>query len=185
MDRVAGFHRLEDFASWLVTTHGQELGSADVVVGHSMGGLLGLMLCAQGAIPKAKIVLVDAHLAPIAPFFRTTFAPTTDEAIRSRATMMLHEEIPHYNMALREQLKAGDFLELAGKAAAGFGAIYGLPDSQDTEGAAEKMNWPDWLKSKVILRFVPGCAHFPMLEDPKGFLAILEEILFSLEKSRF
>jgi pimeloyl-ACP methyl ester carboxylesterase len=174
LELTPGFADLEDFAAWLRTERGPTLVSTDAVVGHSMGGLLALMLLGRGL--AAQAVLVDTQLAPPAPFFRNLLASGTDDVTRRMVGETARELSPYFAAGLRDRLKAGDFLGLAEKSAP-TGAIYGMRESRDQEEVSRQLGWPDWLRAKVLVRFVPASAHFPMLENPAAFVSVLEEVL--------
>ncbi len=178
-DQTPGWRTLQDYADWLASARGPALARASAVVGHSMGGLLALMLSGRGAAPRARAVLVDAHLSPAAPFYRTTFAPSTDEAVRRRGIEMVRQALPRYDPLLGQRLKTESFLNLAEDAVGAFGAIYGGRGSGEEEASAN-LRWPERLRKKAILRIVPNSAHFPMLETPESFVAALEGILSAL-----
>jgi len=174
LDETKGFADLEGFADWIIRSHGPALASADAVVGHSMGGLLALMLCAGGR--AARAVLVDTQLTPPDPFFRSLLAPGTDEPTRRAVGRMARECSPHFHPSLRGRLKAGDFAGLA-KAGPAASAVYGMRGCAEPRLVREHLGWPGWLERRVACRFVPASAHFPMLENPPGFLAALTALL--------
>jgi pimeloyl-ACP methyl ester carboxylesterase len=103
-------------------------------------------------------------------------APGTDEVTRRKVGETARELSPYFSAGLRDRLKAGDFLGLAEKSAPA-GAIYGMRESRDREAVSRQLGWPDWLRARVPVRFVPASAHFPMLENPMAFVPIMEELL--------
>jgi len=158
--QAESFDSLDLYADWLSRP------GADAVVGHSMGGLLALML-------ESPAVLVDTFLTPPEPFFRNAFAAGTDEKLKRDAAERLRVCIPRFSLSLRERLRSSDFSNLALSHPAPIAAVYGMRENQDESEVLGKLGWPDRLKAKIPVRLVPEAAHFLMLEQPQAFVEAL------------
>ena len=176
-EQAGGFHKVEDFAAWLSASRGELLEEAAGIVGHSMGGLVALKL-GQSKLPGLRyVVLLESFLRPPEPFFQSILSEHASESVRRRIGEMMRRNLPRFSVSLREELKAGDYANLAEGPRKNFFAVYGTRTASNPAEVAQRLGWPDRLYHKAALRFIHGCAHFPMLEDPDATAAALDRIL--------
>lgn len=166
----------DDAAGWLAD--GIRAHRPQFVVGHSFGGIIALHL--RGMLrdgPDWDLIVVEAFLTDPHPFFRNhVWQPKP--ALRERIASMLAEEKPRFprlrEIASREEPPGWRDRVLAEPAT----FIYG---GRSGEHAAETLGEMAGLprRSGHHIRIVPETSHFPMLEEPARFYAVLGEALRS------
>lgn len=142
-----------------------------IVIGHSMGGLVGLELLNRHLIQR--LVLVESFITPPPPFFQNLMLP--DHPLLPRVQEMLKEEKSQYPASLSESLKNTDSLGLAMPHTSRLIALYGDRGTGDPQNVCVQLGWPDSLS--IPVRVIPQACHFPMLENPQAVTSVLEAIL--------
>ncbi|MDD4050671.1 MAG: alpha/beta hydrolase [candidate division Zixibacteria bacterium] len=177
-DRMtAGFAILNDFAGWLAAEYPYELSSCRAMIGHSMGGLISLLMASSGRTAAQKVILVESYLAAPSPFFRNIVAPSCPEEIRLRLQRMLNEELPHFSEALRAELRTANHEALLRKVVIPVAAVYGDRGPADRDAVIENLDWPDWIRAMVQVEMVRNAGHFPMVENSDETASILRRLL--------
>ena len=165
-DRLtAGFAILNDFADWLAAEYPHELSSCRAMIGHSMGGLISLLMASSGRAAAEKVILVESYLAAPPPFFRNIVAPSCPEEIWLRLQCMLNEELPHFSEALRAELKTANHEALLRDVGIPVSAVYADRGMADRDRVMENLGWPDWIRTRVPVEVVRNAGHFPMVEN--------------------
>jgi pimeloyl-ACP methyl ester carboxylesterase len=177
-DRLtADFVTLGDFGDWLAAEYGRELSSCRTMVGHSMGGLIALLMASSGRTAAQKVILVESFLTAPSSFFRNIVAPGCPAEIRLRLQRMLDERWPHFSERLQTELKTADHQALLRNVNIPVSAIYADRGSADRNTVMENLGWPDWIRARVQVEVVRNAGHFPMVENPDETAAILRRLL--------
>lgn len=147
------------------------------VIGHSLGGILALLLAHDG-MNLDRIVLLDTNLKPAGPFYRNLMTPAHMETLGDLVLPMLREEGAFYNPALRSALQESfDYTGLLRGISQPVWAIYGDRGVPDYADRMQDLLLPEEALQRMILRFVPDACHMMMLENPEGLHRILREVL--------
>jgi pimeloyl-ACP methyl ester carboxylesterase len=164
----------DEGAAWLDEAIGAH--RPDFVVGHSFGGVLLLHLCSQmQRRPDWHLVIVDTFLVTPHPFFRNHVWQAAP-ALRERVATMLSEERTRFPI-LREIASSDEPPEwrdrvLATRATYIYG---GRSGEHSSTSLGELAGVPPCAGHEV--RAVPRTSHFPMLERPEEFYALLRDVL--------
>lgn len=159
---LPGLPDIESLARWLSANY--TLAEFDLVCGHSMGGMVALILAAQGLI-STRIVLVESFITPPGPFFQNLLMPDCEPELKTRVTAMLNAEAKFHNPSLRAQLRGTDLTPLLTRIKTPVAALYG--DRGATPAAVTKnLGWPDPVKARVPVTVISSSCHFPLLENP-------------------
>jgi len=177
-ERTPGFHRVSDFAGWLVERYFPA--RIDFLIGHSMGGLVAIEYLAETAYSGIRLILVESFLTPPGPFFQNLvmaeFYPERQRSLKE----MLQRERGYYSAGLQNWLKTCDDCEDISRLlrlGIRIRCIYGDRGCRDRQQTARELAWPQPLNEQVPVDWVRDACHFPMLENPVEMAAILRQIL--------
>lgn len=189
-----------DLAGWLAANHVER----PAVIGHSMGGLMGMMLARDHPDAVGKLLIVDAL-----PFFGVVMGPdATVESVRGAAAS-LRDTIRNGppaasappgmsvseagNRQIAEWLRASDrnvvaeaiYEDLSSDLRSDIAAIgarpltiaYAVPSAANAEmiGTLYRQAYAPDPDARLVP--VEGSAHFIMLDQPARFAAIMSEFL--------
>lgn len=149
-----------------------------LLAGHSMGGLVALK--AAGLSKVRGVVLVESFITDPPPFFRNLLYQP-EPALESEVMSMLRTDGPRYPQHLRDQISQVDALNCLPAADCRVAAIYGNRGAREAE-AREALGWTEDIARHIPVSIVDSAAHFPMLENPEGFMTALRETLASLPR---
>ncbi|MGE5674917.1 MAG: alpha/beta fold hydrolase [Mycobacterium leprae] len=161
-------------ADWAIQEH-LPCGTEMFLVGHSMGGLVALEVATQLGARVKGVALLESFLTPPSEFFRNLLMDSAPDDLRSRVTAMLACGKQESSAALRASLGRVDYLDTAYRLAGKITALYGDRGCGDMARVRSALAWPAPLMNQVSLRLVSSACHFPMLENPKAVLGILNE----------
>lgn len=171
----------DDGAAWLayeIRTHRPRF-----VVGHSIGGIIALHL--RGVLREQRdwdLVVVESFLIEPHEFFRNHVWQTMP-ALREWIAAMLAEERPRFpvlrEVAVRDEPPGWRERVLAEPAAFIYGARSG---EHAVEALGEMAGIPRGGGHDI--RLVAETSHFPMLEEPARFYAVLGEVMAWYRQAR-
>ena len=164
----------DDGAAWLaeeIRARGPRF-----VVGHSLGGLLALHLRSRlRERPEWDLVIVETFLTGPHEFFRNHLWQPVP-ALRERIAAMLAEERTRFPI-LRKVASEDEPDEWRARVNA-TPAIFIFGGRSGEHAAATVANMAGVSPSAAHdIRVVQGASHFPMLERPEEFYAILRDVL--------
>ncbi|MBN6187348.1 alpha/beta hydrolase [Aneurinibacillus sp. BA2021] len=183
-----GYNSIAAYADWV----NEQLGEEEVIiVGHSMGGMIGIEAAASN--PNIKGLVLDAshYEMPVHPkILEDLLAGTFPEFLfkasygREAKEELLAEEreqlawvktaVVHDDFFACNQYKGADtFAKLAIPVL----ALYGAEDKLLPKGASEKVAE---LNGNVQTKTIPGAGHYIMLEQPDAFAEALDAFRQSL-----
>jgi pimeloyl-ACP methyl ester carboxylesterase len=152
------------------------------LVGHSLGGMIGLACARRRPALLAALVLVDAFpkLGPPHPFDKS-FWPGSPAALKSGIVKEMMETRRKLPSSLWESVVAFDARGCLHELSLPVRGVYGDRGEGDREvlhGALRQAGLgrlPD-----ARFHFVPGAGHFVMLEQPDAFYGLVAQILSDL-----
>lgn len=193
-----------DRESWTVEAYGADVAAVVdslalprvILIGHSLGG--DVILEAATRLPGRveALVWVDAYrdlgspwteeeirefVAPFrtdfrsatTSFVRSIFAPDADEALVERVSADMASAPPEIAVDMMENafLYGRDVTEIVERLEVPLVAI------NAEEPAALPTDFPSFERYGVEVVLMPGVGHFPMMEDPERFNALLREAI--------
>jgi len=190
---------VDDLAGWLAANHVEK----PAVIGHSMGGLIAMMLAAKHPDAAGKVMVVDAL-----PFYGMLFGPTaTPDAVRPivekmrdamvSGTAPMDAPAGMTNQAATKA-KIGEWLKASDRNVVGealvedavtdirpdlpsikqpITVLYAVASSE--QAAMTKAIYTDAYKAApgTTLRGIDNSMHFIMLDQPAAFTAAVEDFL--------
>lgn len=176
---TAKLDSLEDYCQWLLGKFRSTGFFPDVIIGHSMGGLVGLCLTLSGAWDIRQVIVVESFVTPPKPFFQNLTMEGTSPELRDKLVEMLRREQPRYSHKLGQELKKIDLTHLLEESAVNLLAIYG-DRGYDETAVRQNIGWSDTLTQRLNLQTVADSCHFPMLENPQAILKIIRAELAAI-----
>lgn len=168
------FHDISDFSDWLrariVLTPG------DILIGHSLGGLVALDVAGSSGTDALRVILVESFLRPPSVFFRNLLMPTAPPALVSEVNDMLEREKPRYSATLRERLASLDIVPHVERTSVRIDAVYGDRGCGAAE-TVDSLGWPEPLRESVDVHIIADACHFPMLEQPVEMAHLFRDII--------
>jgi pimeloyl-ACP methyl ester carboxylesterase len=171
------FHKVDDFSHW-VSQH-YPLQSFDMIIGHSLGGLVATHLLAGEGVRNAKLVLIESFLLPPGPYFQNLLTPGTDPQVVQSVTDMLTEQRAFYSASLQQSIREMDLTERLRRTENQIRAVYGDRGRSQPGEVIGHLNWPPDLHARIPVMVIPQACHFPMLENPTATAAILNRLITS------
>lgn len=167
--------KVKDISKWVYTHYSSDY---DVVIGHSLGGLIALELAAVYKMAFKKIIYLDTNLKPAESFYRNLMTPEHMAAYGDKILEMFQDERKYYTPELFKEIQEDfdytHYLELLDQKVY---AVYGDRNQIEYERKIEDLNLPMSALEKLEIRFVHNACHMIMLENPEGLYAVLKSIL--------
>jgi pimeloyl-ACP methyl ester carboxylesterase len=169
------FDTVRQFSDWFRTQY--QFNQDDILVGHSLGGLVALDLITRISNATSPTILVESFLTPPSPFFQNLLMPGVDPALTAWVTAMLQTQKQNYSCGLSIQLREVNLTNDVLDTSAPIYSIYGDRGNKDHDQVYAELNWSDTIRSRVDIKIVSNACHFPMLENPDKTIQILRSIL--------
>lgn len=165
-----------DITRWVYSTYGNS--KYNLLLGHSMGGMIALELAADFGMVCDKIILVETNLRPAKEFYRNLLMPKHMENFGNEVIEMLQSEAPFYLPELKKSIQENfDYTGFVEKINQQIFAIYG---DRGLEGYKNRINDLCLDKSttdKLLFSFVKNSCHMPMLENSTELANIILAIV--------
>ncbi|GAU78442.1 alpha/beta fold hydrolase [Fusibacter sp. 3D3] len=168
-DKISAFHSLDEYVEYLYENNLSKVDYYDSVIGHSMGGLIGLYLAAQYPDKIKKLILVESYILSPTPFFQNLVYVNNLNTHREPIENMLREESPYYSEKLPMQLRALDLSDVVYNITQDIYAFYGDRGEKDNRIIKNELGWNKALDDKINVLFICDSCHFPMLENSLEF----------------
>ena len=166
---------VDDLVDWLCETY--DTNQFDCIVGHSMGGILGLKLIAERGFQINHMVLIDTSLKPAEVFYRNLMTCENTEK-HPEVMEMMKQENDHYSEVLGKSIQDNfDFTPLIHKTDCLIDVIYGDRGLPDYEHRLEDLNLDNLTMSNLHIHFVANSCHMPMIENPIDFSSLIQKCL--------
>lgn len=176
-DITLGFHNPDAFACWVRDSVLDRKGPYDLIVGHSMGGLVALKAAALAPGQVKQVIVIESFLVSPGPFFQNLLLADTPAEIAEKVTEMLKLEQQHYSERLRNQLIELDLTDLVISLDCEVAALYGDRGCRSSEEVLANLQWSADLQAKVSMYIIHDSCHFPMLENPQQVMDVLRCLL--------
>jgi pimeloyl-ACP methyl ester carboxylesterase len=175
------FERIEQVGDWL----GSELQrrGCEQVVAHSMAGLAALDAVNRGRCTIHSLILVETYFCEPAAMFRQLVHAADGSELEASIRQMLERERSHYHPRLLAWLKAPlwDRGRLAALPAGRLQLIHGDRGESRRSAVLKALGLTAWKQAESCVHLVPDAAHFPMLEQPGPFYALVDRLLTAAE----
>lgn len=167
---------VEDITRWVYQMYEEK--SYDYIIGHSMGGLIGLELVARYKIPCKKLILIESNMRPANEFYRNLMTPDNMSVYEEQVLSMIHNEAPYYNDCLKSSLQDKfDYTDYVKEINCEIYGIYGDRGQRNYYKRIEELCLPLDLNEKIIFRFAEDSCHMPMIENPIRLATIIKECM--------
>ena len=169
---------VEDLTKWVYQTYREK--NYDYIVGHSIGGIIGLELVAKYKISCKKLILIESNLRPAKEFYRNLMTPDNMTVYGEQVLSMIHNEAPYYNDCLKYSLQDKfDYTDYVKEIDCEIYGIYGDRGQRDYYKRIEELCLSPDLNEKIIYRFIEDSCHMPMIENPIRLSNIIKECMKS------
>lgn len=169
-------NNVSDITKWVYEAYGNE--KFDFILGHSLGGIIGLELAAVFKLKCDKVIFIDSNLKPANNFYRNLMLPSNMELYGEKIISMIKGEAKYYSdslkMALQEEFDYTDYIRKINSKVYG---IYGDRGQKSYAGRISDLCLDDEIVAKIDFRFVENSCHMPMVENHEGLAHMIEDIL--------
>lgn len=169
-------NNVSDITKWVHATYKDE--KYDFILGHSMGGIIGLELIADFKCKCDKIILLESNLKPAKIFYRNLMLPYNMKLYGDEIISMIKREAKYYSdslkKALQEEFDYSDYVRTINAKVYG---IYGDRGQQCYVNRISDLCLSDDIVSKIDFRFIEDSCHMPMVENHEALANIIESIL--------
>ncbi|WP_167955429.1 alpha/beta fold hydrolase [Anaerosporobacter faecicola] len=173
---------VEEITKWVFDTYGKQ--QYDYIIGHSMGGIIGLELLSLYDMECKKVILIESNLRPAELFYRNLLTDTHMEQYGEEVVAMIRGEAPFYSSQLKEALQEEfDYTEHVKKLNVHkkdtriFG-IYGDRGVRKYERRLQDLCLDRETERKITFSFIKDACHMPMLENPVELAMCIREIIY-------
>lgn len=174
---ISSFNNVSDFSMWVKDNFIDEYEKYDFIVGHSMGGIVALMLSTMKNVNVKQIVLVESYLTSVPKFFQNVSMENSNQDIKEKVIGMLKQECKNYSSELSNKLKDLDSTSLVEMSQSKIHCIYGDRGSKRKEAVLDELELAPNIKELIDIKIISNSCHFPMLENSEDLVKILDNIL--------
>lgn len=171
---MSQFHTLDDYVEWLNTAIKRPLSDYDVIIGHSMGGLVALKAAMYSKI--SHIILIETFLEPPTPFFQNLLYPSNEQGLSFEIEDMLKGEKKYYSQKLGKAINTISMSHVLKDVDSRIHLIYGDRGVNDLEEVILNLGLPAF-DSKMDISTVRNSCHFPMLENSTELDYLIQNIV--------
>lgn len=171
---------VEDLSRWVNQNYNKE--KYDVLIGHSMGGIIALQLAVLYNWQCERILLIETNLRPANAFYRNLLLESNMEKYGDRVMKMLQNEAPYYTKELQKQLQEDfDYSRYIHQTTAKVFGIYGDRGKPDYPQRITDFCLEEDTADQMIFSFIPNSCHMPMLENAEACASAVKECLCKIE----
>lgn len=175
-DITGAARSVSDITDWVNDAYGNE--SYDFILGHSMGGTIGLELISEYKLSCDKMIFIDTNLKPAKEFYRNLLLPSNKEKYGDKIISMIKGEEKYYSSYLMNaSVEDFDYTGYIRKISSKVYGIYGDRGQKGYAGRVSDLCLDDEITSKINFRFVENSCHMPMIENPGVLADIIDSIL--------
>lgn len=169
---------VEDITKWVYDTYKRN--SYDAVIGHSLGGIVALMLATQYNMKFHKIIYLDTNLKPANEFYRNLLTAEHMDRYGQAILSMFQTERKFYTQKLLDSLqKEFDYTCYIKDINQKVYAVYGDRNLPDYPNRIADLNLPDEVLDKLEIKYIHDACHMIMVENPEELAKTLNSILAS------
>ncbi|MBI9051857.1 MAG: alpha/beta hydrolase [Anaerolineaceae bacterium] len=167
----------EDIAKWISQKYLKPDNFYDVLVGHSMGGVLALQIANQHMHQISKVILVETFVVPSGDFYHNLLFDAAEGSLQQRIEDMLAVEGEYYSETLHKELRTKNYLDLAMSLIDRTAFIYGDRGRRNQRKNIDDLYLPSAISQTTPIKFVGKACHFPMLENELEFKSELSSLV--------
>lgn len=167
---------MEDLTKWVASQIKDK--EYDIIVGHSLGGLVALEMAAHNNIEtKTKIVCLDTNLKPAGPFFRNLMTSEHMKIFGDDVGKMMARERVYYTEAMFKSLQEEfDYTYLLTEIKNPVELLLGDRNDSDAKSHINELPLSEAALNKLTIKFIPNSCHMAMIESPAKLSDILRDI---------
>ena len=165
---------ITDITKWVYEKYGKE--QFDVIIGHSMGGLIALELVAEYKVKCNTVIFIESNLRPAKEFYRNLMLQSNLDKFGEKLKKMFINESPHYSNNLKTSIQLDfDFTPYINEISCKIFGIYGDRGTEYYSKRIEDLCLDKQVEEKINFKFIKDSCHMPMLENPHGLIDALME----------
>lgn len=166
---------LSDLTEWVFKqTEGKHY---DVIIGHSLGGLIALELVVEYSASVGRIICLDTNLKPAGAFFHDLMTKTHMEQYGQQVNGVMTSERPYYTQApMRSLQEEFDYTPLLSQIGIPIYLLMRDRGQSDPMDHICELQLPLCALDKIQIRFVSDSCHMPMVENPVQLAEMLCQI---------
>lgn len=169
-------NNVSDITKWIYATYREE--RFDFILGHSMGGIIGLELVVDFKLRCDKVIFIESNLKPAKNFYRNLMLPSNMERYGEKIISMIKGEAKYYSDSLKKKLQEEfDYTDYIRKINSKVYGIYGDRGERCYDNRINDLCLDDDIVAKIDFRFVEDCCHMPMVENHEALADIIASIL--------
>lgn len=148
----------------------------DVIIAHSMGGVIALQLAVMG-IDCQHLILIETNLRPANPFYRNLM--TAEHMIEyDEIKLMLKQESAYASNELIASLQDEfDYTPLIHNLKQRIDIIYGDRNVPDYPERITDLCLDHQTINKLNFHFIADSCHLPMIENPRGLAECIKMLI--------
>lgn len=164
---------VSDLSQWIHAHY--DLNTYDLVIGHSLGGIIALQLASDYNTSFRHIFLLDSNLKPANAFYRNLMTEPNMQRYQDKVMPMLKEESQHYTKNLFDAIQGHfDFTAYLSAVKQPVTIFYGDRGVPNYNLRLSDLNLSDDIVNTTDIRFIKNACHMIMLENPEQ---LADEIL--------
>lgn len=167
---------VEDITRWVANKYKDE--QFDFIVGHSMGGIIGLELIANYEYTCDKIIFIESNLRPANLFYRNLMTNENMNLYGENILKMISNEAQFYNENLKKSLQEEfDYTEYIKNISNNIYGIYGDRGVSNYDKRIEDLCLDKSISQKIKFIFIENSCHMPMIENPQKLAKMILDII--------
>ena len=165
-----------DLASWIASQLPRDI---DVIIGHSMGGILALQLAHDFGVPVKCVICIESNLCPAEPFYRNLVMKQSMATLGVKLQKEMAKEAVWYQDTLAKQLQEQfDYSPLT-DITVPIHMIYGDRGICEYADRIQDLNLHWETVKRLQFHFLRNACHMPMLEQCEDTYRCIENILYA------
>ena len=168
--------KVDDITEWVYKNYNQH--HYDAIIGHSLGGIIGMQLITKYKMKVDKLIYLDTNLKPANKFYRNLMTQKNMEKYGVSILQILNKERRFYTDELLESIQVDfDYTNLVNEIPQNIYAIYGDRGMPEYPNKIQDLNLSPQTLSNLNLVFIHNSCHMIMVENPKQLSEVIKKIL--------
>lgn len=165
-----------DITRWVADKYKDE--QFDFIVGHSMGGIIGLELIAKYEYKCDKVIFIESNLRPANVFYRNLMTNENMNLYGENILKMIRSEAQFYNENLKKSLQEEfDYTEYIKNISNNIYGIFGDRGVINYDKRIEDLCLDKVISQKIKFIFIENSCHMPMIENPQKLAKVMLNII--------
>lgn len=172
-EKVKNINELTD---WVNNIYGRN--EYDVIIGHSLGGLIGILLLEKNTNISKKIICIDTNFKPANEFYRNLMTDEHMKLFGDKVLSMLKEERKYSSLELIKSVQEDfDYSKNIINIKQDIYVFYGDRNNPDYSNKISDLNLSNEVLNKIKISFVKNACHMIMIENPNDLISQINEII--------